>query len=95
MPADLKAQVAERDGSGCFLCSHGDGVHAFRLHPDKGDALENLVGLCNRCRDFYSSGETHRISEMSAPRWAELIRRQRTQGYKRFQKAAPRRPWRR
>ena len=78
----MKQQVEERDGAGCFLCL-ADEISAFRLNPNGGNDLANLVALCDGCRDHLNAGNTHRDGSMPLPRWLELVQRQRRQGFTR------------
>ena len=84
----VRDQVIARDGDGCFLCPATD-VRAFRIHPDKGDDLDNLVAMCGKCREFYHEGHRHRESYMSRERFVELGRRMSDAGFKRRMKPEP------
>ena len=81
---DVRAQVIARDGEGCYLCPSTD-VRAFRIRPDGGDGVDNLVAMCGTCRQFFADGGRHRGSYMTEHRFVDLNRRMG----KRYRKPVP------
>ena len=71
---NIQGQVFKRDGPGCYLCPT-QAVRAYRIDPESGNSLDNLIALCEPCRRYVENGNTHRTERMATHRWVNILRK--------------------